>query len=163
DVDAGRDLEPHEARLGEGEVEAAAGAGDAHGGAQVLAAAEEVALGQRDFAEEALGRREADGGAVVAGRTLDHGEVDDHLVRGAARLDADVDGLEEAELLDGRLAALHHGPVERVAFGEAQFTANDVVARLVVAGDVDALDVEPRTLVHQIGDVEGLVGDVAVD
>ena len=66
----------------------------------------------------------------------------------------DLDLLEEPEILDALLRALHLVGVEGVALDELEFAADHLVERAHIADDVDALDVDPRSLLHIEGDVD---------
>src|SRR6185312_11848093 len=89
--------------------------------------------------------------AVAARRLLGHSDIEDDFVRCASLLDIDVDLREEAECLDIRLALRHEGAAEGVAFSKAELAPDDEVARLGVAGDIDALDIEVLPFVDEIG------------
>ena len=105
----------------------------------------------------------AGGDAVVAGRRLLDRDVEDHLVGRTALLDADADAREEAERLDVGLAPGDQRAVEGVAFSKRQLATDDEVAGLLVAGDVDALDIEALALVDEVGHVEGAGRRIAID
>src|SRR5690606_11900884 len=70
---------------------------------------------------------------------------------------------EETKILNTLAAANDQRTVEGVAFGELQLTADDEIARLGIAGNVDALDIEPRALIHEIGHVERAGCHIAVE
>ena len=63
----------------------------------------------------------------------------------------DLHGLEEAQRLQALLGLVDHQRIVGVAFGQPELAADDVVQRAQVADDVDALDVDARTLVDHVG------------
>ena len=70
--------------------------------------------------------------------------------------------LEEAEALDPVLAALDLERVEGIAFVDAEFAADDLVAGDRVAGDVDPLDIDARRLADLERDVHQPLVGIAV-
>src|SRR5690606_37869510 len=70
---------------------------------------------------------------------------------------------EEVQAFDRRTSADNGRAVERVAFSKTQLATDHEVTGLDVAGDVDALDIDASTFVHQIGDIEGVGRDIAVE
>ena len=73
------------------------------------------------------------------------------------------DLLEEVEVLDALLGAVQLRGVERVALDEPELAADHLVERAQIAGDVDALDIDPRPFLDVVGDVDRVrVGDCAV-
>ena len=161
-VHTGGHLEAHEARLGEREVEGAARLRGTDGRPQILAAAEEIALGQRKLAQDTIGGGVTGGRAIFTGGLFLDIDIEDDLVRRRTGGRGNIDPGEIAKSVDIVAAPDHHGAVERVAFSKIKLTTNDEVARLDVAGDVDALDIDARTFVDQIGDVEGIGRCVAI-
>src|SRR5690606_3443236 len=129
---------------------------------QILAKTEEVALGERQLAKDAVGGGVAGACAILTGRLLDNVDVEDDLVRGRARGGRNLDAREEAEGFDVLAATDNGRTVERVAFSKAQLATDHEVAGLDVAGDVDALDIDASTFVDQVGHVERAGGHVAI-
>ena len=78
------------------------------------------------------------------------------LVSSLPGLVGDLDRLEEAERGDALLAAAHAAAGEQLALVDAQLAADDLVAGLGVADDVDALDVDLLALLDVEGEVDGL-------
>ncbi len=126
--------------------------------AQALAPAEEVLLGD-------LGHEHGAVLAAVSGADAEH-------PRGAL-LDADVDVrqvllgplggleihfLEVAEPVELGVAVLQLVAVVEIPFRERQLPADDLVAGLRVAGDVDPVEVDEVALLDVVGDVDLLLG-----
>src|SRR5690606_3791786 len=101
--------------------------------AQILATSQEVALGERNFTEDTVTGRIAGTHTIVTSAALDDGDVKDHTISRAARSRSHLNRLEEAQCLDIGTALGHQRPVERIAFGEVELAANDIVAGLGVA------------------------------
>ena len=99
----------------------------------------------RQLDDEPLEARIAAGQRQLAGRLLLDVDAENDAVRRRAfgLLDLQL-VLEEAEALDAVLAALDLERIERVAFVEAEFAADHLVAGRRVAGDVDPLDIDAR-------------------
>src|SRR5579885_3578019 len=130
-----------EVGLGEREQDVALEEADVPVQHELLAAAEEVVLANAGVEEEAVRRAEARAGAERPRLPLLH--VDDHVELIAAALGppgADVHLLEEAEPLERVAALAELGARERLLLLEAHLAADDVVAGLGVAGDLDAVD-----------------------
>ena len=70
--------------------------------------------------------------------------------------------LEETETFNPVLASLDLLSIEGIAFVDAKFAANDFVASGCVAGNVDALNVDPRGLIHLQREVHQPLLGVAV-
>ena len=68
-----------------------------------------------------------------------------------------LDRLEEAEVLDALARAPQQGGVEGVAFGEPELAPDDLVEGAHIADDVDPLDVDPRALVDDVGQVDDVI------
>ena len=100
----------------------------------------EVLVAQADHAHETVGITIAGADAEGTGALLDDADLHFHGVRFAARVQAYIDVLEEAQVVD----ALHGTPcqvrVERFALLEADFPQNDVILGLDVAFDLEVLD-----------------------
>ena len=126
--------------------------------AEVLAPAEEVLLGD-------LGHQH---GAVLAAVAC----ADREQARGAL-LDADIDVrqvllgpfgglkihfLEVTEPAEPGVAALQLVAVVEFPFREGQLPADDLVACLRVAGDVDPVEVDEVSFLDVVGDVDLLLG-----
>ena len=116
---------------------------------RVLAAAEQVALADADFGDEAVGGRIAAGDRELAGRLLFHVDIEDDAVGRRARLVGDLHVLEVVEVLQPPLGAVDQRAVVGVAFGDIELAPDDVVARARVAADIDALDVGARALLDR--------------
>src|SRR5205085_6854005 len=70
--------------------------------------------------------------------------------------------LEKAKALDPVLAPLDLESIERVALVDPEFTADDLVSRRRVAGDVDPLDIDAWRRADLDGEVHHLFLGVAV-
>ena len=83
----------------------------------------------------------------LAGRLLLHVRFEDDPVRRAAVDLGDLEVLLEiAQRVDAVGRALDRQRVERIAFGHAEFAADDLVLGQRVAVDVDPLDISARGL-----------------
>lgn len=123
-------------------------------GGDALSGAEEVALGQADVAERAVGGREAGTEGKLASRLLGHLHLDDDLVGGAAAGGPDVHRLEEAQVAYALLGAAQQGQIVGVALGEPELAANHLVQGTDIADDVDPLDIDPGPLVDLEDEVD---------
>ena len=123
----------------------------------VAAGAQQVALGDRDLAHEAVGGGIAAHDREFAGRLLFDVDVDHHPVGRRAGLVGDLHGLEEIEILEPPLGAIDQGAIVGIAFGDIELAADHVVARARVAADIDALDVGARAFIDDEGDVDAVV------
>ena len=165
DVEAGSDAASEEIGLGERHAEIARGLAARRRQLDVLAAAEEVALGNRALDVDALvlaARRVAGADGELASRLFDEIDHEDDLVGFRTRHGRDLDPLEIIQPLEAPLGALHEHLVEGVAFADVELATHNVVARAGVAADLDALDIGARTLVHGIDDGDRAVLEVAV-
>ena len=88
------------------------------------------------------------------GRALLHLHHRDDRVLRAARLRGDLDGLEEAERVHALLRLAEPGAAVELALVDAQLAPDDLVARLVVADDVDALEADLLAGLDVVGEVE---------
>jgi len=82
-------------------------------------------------------------------------DVDVHLVVARAALRRDVDLLEEAQRRHAPLRVVQQRLVVGLALDDAQLAADDLVARLRVAADVDAIERDQIALLDLEGDVDG--------
>ena len=163
DVDARRNPPTEEIGIGEAELVALRVRAAADGDAQIVAAAEEIPLRQRDVADDAVAARIADAERELAGRLLDHlHDDDDAIVRGAG-LGEDAHVAEIAKALQPALGAIDQHAVEGIALGDVELAADDVVARARVAAHLDALDVDARALVDDVGDADRQRVRIAVE
>jgi hypothetical protein len=76
------------------------------------------------------------------------------LVRRRALQRVELDALEIPELLDALARSAQQGGVERVPLVQAELATDHLVERAHVADDVDALDVDPRAFVDDIGEID---------
>ena len=153
-VEAGGEVEIEEARLGEAQVDLQALRRAGQPQAQELAAAQQVALGDGDVADDAFAGRIAGAERQLARRLLHHLDFQDDAVGCGAGPALDLHRLEEAQHLQPLLGLVDHQRVVGIAFGQAELAADDVVARAQVADDVDALDVDARALVGHVRHVD---------
>src|SRR5260221_10718587 len=163
DVETRRHGTVHEVGLGEAEIDQGAQRAERNAEPQFLALAEQVALLDRDVAQDARSRRVAGAEGDVAGALLDHLDLEIGLVRRRSGRGRDVDLLEEAEVAQALLAAPHLGGAEGVALGETELAADHLVEGARVAGDVDALDINARAFLDVEGDVDREIVLVAPD
>src|SRR5690606_9285757 len=89
-------------------------------------------------------RAEAGADLERARRALGDLDVHDDAIRRRALLLAQLDALEVAERLDARAARLGLRLAVELALDQLHLAADDGVARLRVAADVDALDAHRR-------------------
>src|SRR5205814_2219206 len=122
-----------------------------------LTTPEQMAFANRDIGHRAVCSGETDAKRELPGRLLLDGDVDDRLVGGAAGIVGHVDFLEEAEVTDALLRPPHLRGVERVALYQAEFSTDDSIQRSNVAGDIDSLDVNARSLLHLVDDIDRAV------
>ena len=146
-----------EVGLGEGQVGRGALGAQRAADQQVLAAAQQIAFPHADLGQRTGDRRPADSEAEFAGGLLLHVHLDDGAVGGALRGHIDhVHLLEEGEVADALARAAQFGGIEGVALHQAELAADDLVQRAGIAGDVDALDIDPGAFLDIVGDVDGL-------
>ena len=84
-----------------------------------------------------------------------------HAVGRGTRLVGDADRLEIAEIVEAALGAIDEHLVVGVAFAEIEFAADDVVAGAGVAAHVDALDIDARSFLDHVAEVDGLGRGIA--
>ena len=113
----------------------------------------EIRLRDADEAAEAVDRAEARAEVHGAGGLLGHGDVDVLAVRRRSRVRAHIHVAEVVQLLEAGLAHVHFHRVQLLARGDRQLAADDFILRHVVAGDVDAVDVELRAFGDRIHDL----------
>ena len=130
---------------------------------QIVAAAEEIPLRQRDIADYSVAARIANAERELAGRLLDHLHDHDHAIVGGAGLGEDAHVAEIAEPLQPALGPIDQHAVEGIALGNVELAADDIVARARVAAHLDALDVDPRALVDDVGHADRQRVGVAVE
>src|SRR5205085_8295602 len=129
-VEADRDIAVEEIGFGEAQLDRLGIARIIDGGTELLAEAAEVALLDRQVDQEALEAGEAGGQLQLAGRAFFHLDPEDDAVRRRAlRLGDFQIVLEVAERLDAVARAADGGVVERIALGEAELAADDLVVR----------------------------------
>src|SRR5205807_9551719 len=159
----GSDVLVEEIRLGEAQVDLLRAERHHGADAQILAAAEKIALADADIGERAVGGRETEAERQFAGRLFLDLDCDHGAIGRRAGGVIDLDFLEKPEILDAVLRALHLVAVEGVAFDQAKFAADHPVQRAHVIDDVDALDIDLRTLVDIEGQVNRVVFAIAAN
>ncbi len=129
-----------------------------------MTAAAKIALADRPLQNEALERRETCRQLQFAcGLLFDIGFEDDP-VRSASLDLGDLETLLEiAQRSDPCRRALDLQRIERIALGDAELAAYDLVLRQRVAVDVDPLDIDPRRLAQDEGHVHREVFAAAVE
>ena len=165
DVEAGRDTAPEEIGLGEGELKSR----------EFLPPPAENLMNWprprklRSVIEPSIdgpariaARRIAGADRELAGRLVDHVDHQDDLVGLGARRGRNLDSLKEIKRFQPTLRALDQHLVEGVALADVEFAADDIVARAVVAADLDALDIGLGALVDRIDDRDRAVLEIAV-
>ena len=70
--------------------------------------------------------------------------------------------IEETNDAEPALDAIDQNAVVGVALGEIELAADDVVARALVADDIDSFDVDAGALVDEQRQLDGVVGVVAI-
>ena len=163
DIDAGRHRAIQEVGLRETRVDQGTQGTERQTQVRFLALAQQIALPQRDIAQDAGRGREAGTERNVAGTLLDHLHFEVGLVRRRAGRGRDVGLLEEAEVAQALLAAPHLGGREGVALGQAELAPDHLVQRSRVARDVDALDVDAWAFLDVEGHVDRELVLVALD
>ena len=163
EVDAGGEVAVEEGRVGDRDVHLAAPLRQGSVDARVDAGAEQVALAQAHIGQHAGIRRIAAAERDLAGGALRHLGVQHRAVRRRARRGRHLHVGEVAEVADALARAADLRGVEGVALGDAEFAADHPVLGAGVAADVDALDEDPRRLVHLEGEVHAAVLAVALD
>src|SRR5690606_12512143 len=103
---------------------------------RVITAAEQVLLGKRHFADDAVRRRIAAGDGELAGGLVLNINKNNNPVRRRAGLGRNADRFEEAQAVQPAFGAVDEGVIVGVAFGDIEFAANDVIARARIAADV---------------------------
>src|SRR5690606_3189735 len=162
EIDARRQLAVKEIGFGEVQIELLPPRRQAEADTEILPAAEQVALADRDIAEHAFRRRVTDADGQFAGRLLGHLGGEDYLVRGAAAALGDLHLVEEIEAAQAGARATQLRGVEGIAFRKTEFAPHHLVQRADIADDVDTLDEYPRALPDRIGDIDDAVLAVAL-
>src|SRR6185312_11372271 len=160
---AGREVAAKEIGIGEAEIDLLGARRKLEAEPRVVASPEEVALAQADIAERPVRRREAAAHGQRARRLLLDIDRDDGAIGRAALRIGDIDLLEEAEIADALLRTPQLRGVERIALDEAEFAPDHRIEGAHVAGDIDTLDEDARTLLHIEGDVDGARLAVTLD
>src|SRR5208282_2818084 len=161
-VEADRQVAILEIGIGEADVALLRAERSHYVDAHIVATAEQIAFMNAGVDQRAVGGREAHPEGEVAGRFLLDIHVDHGLVRRAALDVGDGDLLEEVEVLDALLRALHLGGVEGVALVDAHLAPDHAVERAQIAVYVDALDIDARAFLDHVAHVDGAIGGVAV-
>ena len=130
----------------------------------VLPATEEIGLRERDLGQEPFGGRITARQADRTGRLVLDGDRHDDAVGAGTGTRRNVNGLEEAQIVQVTLALLDQRVVVGVAFADVELPANYVVARTRVADDVHSFDIDLRSVVHgeRQRDLMGRIVTVAV-
>src|SRR6185295_12075662 len=88
------------------------------------------------------------------GELLLHRDLEDHPVVGGAALLVDLHAVEEAQRGDAALGGAHAGAAVEIAFGDAHLAADDLVARLAVADDLDLLDADRLPFLEDVSEID---------
>ena len=155
EVETGRHVAVEEVRFRKPQVDLLADARHGHLQTQELAAAKQVLFRQADRADDVVGRREAGADRKLARRLLFDFNVQNCAIRRRAGFLGDLDLLEVTQAANARARAIDQDAVERVAFHQADLTADDLVQRARIADHVDAFDVDARTLFDLEDDIDG--------
>src|SRR5579883_1657151 len=123
---------------------------------QRLPSSEEVVLRDLRLADEVLDGGEAGADLERARRPLGHFDVHLDLVVRAPPPRRKLHLVEEAERLHPPLREVEQCLVVQLAFVDPELAADDLVAGLVVAPDVDALEIDLLTLLDVEGEIDGL-------
>ena len=163
DIHTRRDRVIEEIGFGEAELNLGANARQTALKRQILALAKQVAFADSRQPQRAVGCGVSDTQAQFARRLLFDVDFDDGPVgRGAGQV-LDVDGAEEAQVLQPRARAPQFRGVEGIAFGQAEFAPDYLVERADIAFDIDALDKDLRPLVDIVGQIDDLLLRIAVE
>ena len=98
----------------------------------------------------------AAGDPEIAGLLLLDRDIENDAIRRRARLGAEFHRFEVAELLQVALTALDQRAIVGIALADIELTADHLVARLGVAMDLDALDIETFALVDDVDEIDHL-------
>src|SRR5262249_61711615 len=109
---------------------------------QILAATQQVFLGDGNVADDALAGRVAGAERKLASRLLHDLHFQNHAVGCRSGPTLDSHRLEEAERLQPLLGLVDHELVVGVALSQTELATDDIVPRARVAEGVDALDVD---------------------
>ena len=124
--------------------------------ADKLAGAEDIGLRHRAGHHQFIHRGETGAEQQGAGRFFLHREIDVHLVGALGhRRGLDVHFLEILGAVDARLRQLDLRGVVIRALELPKFAPHHLIARLGVAGHVDAPDVDPPAGIHHDGERDG--------
>ena len=156
DVELAPEGHVEEPGFDEGEVVECGAGAEACLEAQGLSPAEEVLLGD-------LGRNDGMIQGAVSGADAEHArrfflDADVDIRQGfiGALLGLEIDLLEIAQPVQGHVAVLQFGPAVEIPFDHGELAADDLVARLGVAGDVDPVEIDQFSLGDLVGHVDGL-------
>ena len=127
-----------------------------------LAAAHQIGLLHRDFADDSIGRRIAARDRERAGRLIFDGDHHDNPIGSRARLVGDFHLFEEAEIVEPPLGAIDQHLVVGIALADVELAANNVITRSRVAANVDAFDIDPWTFVDDEDDLDSSCRWIAV-
>ncbi len=152
------------------ELEELPHAGDLQRERRGVAVPEQVVLRQLRLAEEALAAGEAEADLEGAGQLLLDRHLEDHLVVARSAPAVDLDVVEEPQRRHALLGDAHGRAVVEIPLVDAHLAADDLVARLVVADQLDLLDGDQVALLEHVGQIDGLLlrvdgrvgGDVGV-
>ena len=99
---------------------------------------------------------------AVAGAEAEHArrfflDADVHVRQRLIRplLALEIDLLEIAQLVQGHVTVLELGPAVEIALHHGELTADHLVPRLVVAGDVDPVEIDQLRLLDFVGHIDG--------
>ncbi len=122
-----------------------------------MAAAEEVVLLDAGVEEQAVGGAEPGARGERAGLAFLDVDLEVQLLLAPPALGREVHLLEEAEAVQRVAALLELGAREALLLLDLELAAEDLVARLGVAGDQDLVDRDLRALVDLVVDVDDLL------
>jgi len=124
--------------------------------------AEEIPLGNADFAERTVGGRIAARYREVAGGFLFEIDDENHAIARRSRLGVDFHAFEVIEILQAALGAIDQRAIVRIALGNIEFSADHVIPGAGIIADVDALDIGPWTFVDGKDDRDGVRLEIAI-
>src|SRR5690606_23969864 len=163
DIKPGRKVPVEEIGFSKPDIDGLRTRSDGDAEAKILAAAEQVTLADLQVCRYAFRRREAGTDAELAGRFFLNIDIDNRPVRRRPLFLRHLDPLEEVEAANPGLGIAKQRGIERVSFRQFHFAADYIVERAHVAGDVDLLDIDARTLVDLIGHIDRQRLTVALD
>ena len=159
--DSGRDLGAEKIRFGRGQIDPARILAVGEGSLDVLARTVEIALGDLDLDERAVGGRVAAGNVEIAGCLVNRLDIEDDMVRCGAGLARYFHGFEVVQILQAPFGPVDQRFVVGIAFRDIELAPDHVIAGARVAMNLDPFDIGAGPLFDHEGDVDTLRGGIA--